>query len=522
MNTFETMEPRERRGIGPPISALTLTIAAHPDVGRVGARVVLQRGQTTELGRTAPTFAGVGTAISAALGDPYVSRRPVLFRVAAAVTIDGRDSSTRLCVNGIEATDVVRLNSDDIAAGVSIRLGDRVVLWLSETSVVAESNGGSLGILGDSDGVRALREAVLQVADLDIAVLVRGPTGAGKELVAQAIRALSRRRSAAFIAVNIAAVAPTLASSELFGHVRGAFTGAVRDRRGAFERADGGTLFLDEVGDAPPDVQTMLLRVLDTGEFSRVGEGRVRKVDVRVISATDADLESMCASGAFRAQLLHRLAGVRIGVPSLAERRTDLGTLFVHFLGDEMDQLGERHKLHSSDPRHAPWLPPELVERLLRHSWPGNVRELRNVARQVAVAGRHKSELTLGPWFDALFLGGGDATTDAPVSGGTPRPRKLYRDPAEVSDEALIEALEGHDFKATQAAAALGISRTSIYALMERSPNVRRGPDFTRDELRQAAVEWGQDLDAMARHLRLSRHAMLARMTALGLSSATQ
>jgi len=532
MDFDNTLDPKQRGAAQATARATALTVVGHPDPRRVGDRVLLTSGQSLELGRAAPALKAPGSASPGApLNDPYISRKPVVFTQGpAGLTIDASRTSTAVHVDGELVDTSVSRNSAALGHGVTVRLADRVVLLAHR--VTANASGPQApdaaiarSILGASDGVRALRTSIRQVADLHIPVLVRGPTGAGKELVAQAIRALSPRASGPFVAVNLAAVGPTLAASELFGHVRGAFTGAVREHQGAFERADGGTLFLDEVGDAPADVQVMLLRVLETREVQRVGDVRTRAVDVRVIAATDADLDAGVRDGSVRAALLHRLAGVQLRVPSLADRRDDIGRLFYHFLGEEMATLGEAAKLQLEDLRGEPWLPAELVERLVRYSWPGNVRELRNAARRVAIAGRHQPTLALGPWVDDLLSMPAPAAPAAPMisapaappAPAKPKKRASYRDPAEVTDAELVAALEKHGYRPARAATELGVSRTSIYALIEASPSVVKAPDLSPDDIKAAAARCGDDPDAMARTLKVSRHAMLARMTALGL-----
>ncbi len=211
-----------------------------------------------------------------------------------------------------------------------------------------------------------------RVAPQDISVLLLGETGTGKEVLAQGIHEESPRKNGPFVVVDCGAVAPELIESELFGHVKGAFTGAVSDRTGAFLRADGGTIFLDEIGELPIGLQPKLLRVLEARTVKRLGEDKPRKVNVRVISATHRNLETEVEAGRFRRDLFFRLAVVMAQVPPLRERPQDLPLLARHFV----QQMG-RGDFHLSS---------ALVDRLKRHSWPGNVRELRNVIQR-ALAG---------------------------------------------------------------------------------------------------------------------------------------
>jgi transcriptional regulator with GAF, ATPase, and Fis domain len=203
-----------------------------------------------------------------------------------------------------------------------------------------------------------------------------GPTGTGKELFARALHERSRRHARPLVRVNCAALPPTLVESELFGHEKGAFTGAVGLRQGRFELADGGTIFLDEIGDLTPDVQVKFLRVLQEGEFERVGSSRTKKVDVRVIAATHHDLEAAVAEGRFRADLYYRLSVYPIRLPSLSERSDDIPRLVWFFIQRHQRELG----------RQITRVPQSVMDDLQQHAWPGNVRELENVVERAMIA----------------------------------------------------------------------------------------------------------------------------------------
>jgi len=231
------------------------------------------------------------------------------------------------------------------------------------------------GIVGETDAIHQVLERVVQIAPVHSTVLVTGESGTGKELVARGIHALSPRKHEPFIAVNVAALSETLLESELFGHEKGAFTGAIDSRRGLFELADGGTIFLDEIGEMPLATQTKLLRVLEQREFHRVGGEKAIKVDVRIIAATNQDLRQLIAIGEFRRDLFFRLNVLNIELPPLRERRADIRLLVEAFVRE----VSERHD------RRFPGITAEAMAILEAYQWPGNVRELRNLVESMVV-----------------------------------------------------------------------------------------------------------------------------------------
>jgi two-component system, NtrC family, nitrogen regulation response regulator GlnG len=239
----------------------------------------------------------------------------------------------------------------------------------------ASARKGAKEIIGEAPAMQEVFRAIGRLARSNITVLINGESGTGKELVAQALHRHSTRSEAPFIALNMAAIPRDLMESELFGHERGAFTGAQTRREGRFEQADSGTLFLDEIGDMPAELQTRLLRVLADGEFYRVGGHEPVKVDVRIIAATHQNLENLVKSGAFREDLFHRLNVIRIHLPALRERREDIPLLMRHFLISAAKELSVESKQ----------LLPETEEFLSQMEWPGNVRQLENTARWLTV-----------------------------------------------------------------------------------------------------------------------------------------
>jgi formate hydrogenlyase transcriptional activator len=307
-------------------------------------------------------------------------------------------------------------------------------------------------IIGNSAALESVFDQVEQVAPTDSTVLIEGETGTGKELIAHAIHNASQRCGRAFIKLNCAAIPLDLLESDLFGHEKGAFTGAIAQKIGRFEMADGGTLFLDEVGDIPPALQPKLLRVLQEQEFERLGSGRTHKVDVRLVAATNRDLAKMVARGQFRVDLYYRLNVFPILLPALRERREDIPALVTHFA----NMFSRRMK------KQVDSIPPETMSAFQWHSWPGNIRELQNLVERAVILSRDGllpnplQKRRTGPIIVSL------QQTQALPSSMTP----------EDSDRALIgETLEHAGWVVggpRGAAAKLGLKRTTLLAKIRR------------------------------------------------------
>ncbi|HEY2954637.1 MAG TPA: sigma-54 dependent transcriptional regulator [Candidatus Eisenbacteria bacterium] len=301
-------------------------------------------------------------------------------------------------------------------------------------------------MLGESAAWREVRRGLARVAESGLPVLLLGETGTGKELVARALHALSPRGGSGFVAHNCGATPDSLIESELFGHSRGAFTGAVADRPGLFEAAHQGTLFLDEIGDASPLLQMKLLRVLQEGEARRVGELKLRRLDVRVVSATHKSLDEGVGAGGFRADLYYRLNAVRLRLPPLRERGDDVLLLAAAFLARAARDFGLA----------PPALDAALAAHLLRHPWPGNVRELANAcAYAVKVAGA-REVVSLEHW------------PEVPLLPGTPAERGLHAETRALEQRRLREALERSRGNKSQAARTLGLSRQGLLKKLRR------------------------------------------------------
>ncbi|RLA78015.1 MAG: sigma-54-dependent Fis family transcriptional regulator [Deltaproteobacteria bacterium] len=308
-------------------------------------------------------------------------------------------------------------------------------------------------IVGQSEAMRELFDLIEKVSRTDSTVLISGESGTGKELVARAIHYKSPRRSRPLVAVNCAALPEELLESELFGHVRGAFTGAVRDRRGRFELADRGTIFLDEVSEMSPALQVKLLRVLQEREFERVGDTRTVRVDIRVIAATNQDLEELVRQGRFREDLYYRLNVIPIHIPPLRERKSDIPLLLLHFLKAFNALRGGRVEGFS----------PEAMNLLMEYDWPGNVRELENLVERLVVL---KGEGMVRPEDLPEKIREGELIPSQ--RGGEKGTLNLSRAVSEFEKRLIIDALRKANGVKSEAARLLGIKRTTLLEKMKR------------------------------------------------------
>ena len=388
----------------------------------------------------------VGTAADndLVLTDPSVSRHHLEFQVRdQGYQVRDLDSTNGSFFRG------ARISEAHLGAGAELRLGDSVLRIErgEECSRVVKARKTFGTIIGNCRPMQEVFGLLAAVAPTDTTVLINGETGTGKELVAKAIHYNSSRRGGPFISVNCAAIPTALLESELFGHARGAFTSAVRDKPGLFEAAAGGTLMLDEVGDMPPEMQAKLLRVLQEGAFRRVGEQRERSTDARIISASHHDLSTLVRARRFREDLYYRLNVVLIQVPPLRDRTEDIPQLVEHFLGQQGD---------------APSVDREALSALLRYPWPGNVRELQNEVRRAAV-------LCEGPVraddLSSKIRQPGPALQDA---------NNLAAALAATERQCIIRALRATNGSVTAAAKLLGISRVVLHRKLRKHAVDRR------------------------------------------------
>ncbi len=326
-----------------------------------------------------------------------------------------------------------------IALGRALRQGER----LEAENRILRHDADSY-VVAESPSMRPVLELIARVGPSDANVLIAGENGSGKGVVARALHAASRRASRPLVTLNAGGISEGVFESELFGHVKGAFTDARADRVGRFELADGGTLFLDEIANVPPSQQGKLLRVLETGEFERLGSSRTRKVDVRILSATNADLSAEVAAGRFRQDLLFRLNTIEIRVPPLRERREDIPPLAQQFLRAH----ARRYRKEVSA------FEPAALQALLDHPWPGNVRELDHAVERAAL-------MAQGPRVRPSDLG-----LRSGPEGGPPALEAMSLE--EVEGILIRKALARFAGNVSRAAEALGLSRSALYRRMEK------------------------------------------------------
>ena len=485
-------------------------ILAHPDPERVGDFAPLfdgagRDGQAmTEISRLAPVFRAADGAATGPLASQRITRTPLRIARAGRGLCLLRPEKTTVEVNGAALRADRTLAPEELDAGVVILSGKDLALWLGWMELPGSTQR-ITGLVGESAAMLKVREQIHRVADLDVPVLLRGATGVGKELVAAAIHKRSRRAGGAYVAVNVAGFPATMAASELFGHTRGAFTGAFEARDGYFAQASGGSLFLDEIGDVSFDVQALLLRAVQEGVIQPLG-GKTRQVDVRLIAATDSDLESAVARREFREPLLRRFS-YEVRIPPLRERRDDVGLLFFHLLRERLKMTGELARLAPA-PDGEPFVPAAYVAAMALYDWPGNVRELANVALKFAIENRGRQRAQVAEELWAAIRPRASARDryelSAPLEGtrAAAPPQETVKPPP--SDEDILEALRLEGFKRERAAKRLGVSKSFLYRRLIGTPHAPKADGISTDEIKAALSACAGDLSTAAERLRIS------------------
>lgn len=525
-----------------------LRLLYHVDLKRIGAHTVLGAisdfGERHVIGRRDPVFASArGGEAPRALEDPMSSRAQFTVAWRAKDQVfevepcpDAKSPLSVVATDAEEAWPRPVRRAIRLPPGSCLAVGDRALIALELVSRADVAD--RMGFVGESEALWRLRETIRAVACFDGPALVTGPTGAGKELVARAIHAQSERAAGPFVPVNCAALPERLVESLLFGHRKGAFTGADTSEPGLFLSASGGTLFLDELGELPLAIQPKLLRVLQDGVITPVGSHATRATNARLIAATNRDLASEVAAGRLREDLFHRVAGHTLPVPPLSARRFDVPELFVYLL----DRLTQRHPqlewLWAGRSQWRPTVPIRFFADLLRRRWPGNVRELEHyverVARQCRQAGTFEApdeapvsvalpgsppptpdaSPTLLPRASEL-LGLAHKTLTKLLPMGALRALHEAAREEGWSDvqhreglrgavaEALYELLWAQDFNRSRAAQRAEMSRTTFGKLL-RDFGLRRAAELSPEELLAVRARARRDLLGAARDLRVS------------------
>ena len=320
-----------------------------------------------------------------------------------------------------------------------------------ENEELKKAVGNEYELVGNSSEMTALREQIMRVAPTTASVLVTGENGTGKELVARSIHYYSQRKDKPFIAINCAAIPEELIESELFGHEKGAFTGAIAQKKGKFDLADGGTLFLDEIADMSFKTQAKILRILQERCFERVGGTKVVSVDVRIIAATNKPLEDEIRKGRFREDLYYRLNVIPFRVPALRERAEDIPLLVPHFV----DQFNHH------EGREPKEFPPETLELLCKYDWPGNVRELRNIIERILIMTPGRQITTAD--IPSLFLGRMNTNAPEPSIGASAAPDTLREAREEFEREFIVQKLEENDWNISRTAEIIELERSNLH-----------------------------------------------------------
>lgn len=492
--TVTTYGMSESFGMAP---VLAMTILWHPQRDRIGEQMLgPAAGGAIALNRFAPLFARAGAGHEGTpLGERSISREPVHIRFEAdgGVAIEHVRGKMGLEVNGKPSSGSDQFTAADLERGIVLGLGSQIFVCLHLMRSLPRVSAVP-ALIGVGDAALKMREAIGQVAGTTMPVLFLGETGSGKEVAARAIHDLSARRDRRFVAINMATLSESLAAAELFGAVKGAYTGATGNRSGWFAEAGDGTLFLDEIGDTPASVQAMMLRVLESGEYRPLGASADAVSTARIVAATDQDL----GAGGFNQALRRRLEAFVIRVPALRERREDVGVLVRHFLEAEAPDLE--------------WtLPFDVLSQVFNGDWPGNVRQLAHAMRRVALDLQAGIVPVLEQSMSMPVI-----PVQPAVSVLAPRPAR--RKASELSDDDLVEAMEKSQWQILAASKQLGISRPTVYKLLEAHPRIRFPSNIAEEEIRAAWHACAGDLQRCASRLMTPAEALRRHVGLIGLA----
>lgn len=504
---------------------LALTVVWHPDLERIGATAVLANLEETgeaAISRTVPEFRKGVDEDSQGLGVRSLSRTHPSLRIVAVgpghYRLQPGSATSEIEVDGATLSESDALAPGRLDRGVVILLNNEIVLCLHRAPIQSDGKMEGSTIVGCGHKIQLLREQIKRIAATDVPVLVQGETGTGKGLVAEAIAASSKRSKKPLISVDMASIPPSTASAELFGFQRGAFTGAQMSKPGFFGAAEGGTLFLDEIGCAPLEIQTALLRALGDGEIQPLGANKSKRIDVRIVAATDANLLGDVAAKRFSAALLQRLSAYRIEVPPLRERREDIGLLLLHFLKGMPGGIGHKPPEPTAP---APWLRARTVADLATGRWPGNVRGLRNAAQHMLIEYRDRKNVHMDQALQRFAgigpdLSGMEDSTAPNVVRSNMQPKaQIPNKNWVISNEDLAALFERNGQNYSQTAAELGIPRTTVYEMVGRNPLIAKPDSVSDGELLMLLDTCGGDIVALAARLKLSAHGLKLRLAKL-------
>lgn len=487
---------------------LALTIVWHPDQRRIGEQFMgCSATGVIELSRFLPLFRKPGSD-GLALGHGGIARSPVRMVCDAqnGVTLHLPESRMVVELNGQQIHETVFLDAAQIAAGQLLGLGRTILICLHWMRCLPKNNPVE-GILGVGSTAIIARDQIRLAASTELPVLLLGETGTGKEIAARAIHKLGKRAAAQLVTVNMAALNEALAAADLFGVMKGAYTGAETARKGLFAEAEQATLFLDEIGNTPASVQPMLLRVLEGGDYRPLGAKKDLHSSARIIAATDQDLDN----DSFNQALLRRLESVVLHLPPLRARREDIGVLIVHLLATST---------LTTDPALS--LPTSFITELACYDWPGNIRQLGHVLKRAMLClqmGEIPSVASLvkisSDRLGSAALNEKTVATTVATTASKPSsaPRKKL---TEFSEVAVLAALEDNDWYLQAAAQQLEISRPSMYKLLETHSQIRRVDQIAEVEIRQAFDASRSDVERCASLLKTPSEALRRHLRVLG------
>ena len=495
------------RGL-PPVPAVT--ILWHPELDRVGEvapLTALRETGSADLGRYEPIFFLPGSNIGRAIDHQTMNHSAVrIVLTRGGLELRAGATQKKIELKGESLEGASELSLADLRQVVIVTIGSGFSFCL-HTVHFPMSRSQPLGLLGASDAIEEVRRAITRVPHDETLVLLRGETGTGKELAAKALHDASDRSKGPFVPVNMGTINATLAASALFGHERGAFTGATEAQPGYFRAAHGGTLFLDEIGFMPYEVQPHLLRVIADHMVQSLGSPRARKVDVRIIAATDLALEKAVNDGRFISSLYGRLTnGVTINLPPLRERREDIGLLLVKLLSERFGSAAELQRIHSSSAYGQPWLSSKTIASIALSALPGNVRDLQGLAktlRTCIVPGTRDTHTVVRERLAVLA-----ELVRPPTSAAPPMGKKAPRD--------LVAALEAAGWNRRQAMKVLNISKQTLWRELGKRPELARLLALSPRDLARGLEACAGDVARLAREVDVPEALLARRLLGLG------